>query len=107
MDLKPFKPTKFIIKLRTGSGIPIGEIKTANQDIINYGLNIPALNIFRVIARKGASDFCYFRTLRKNCNAVPAFLSMPYSLISRFTDSLLGEFFLRSFQFLQADNIGG
>src|SRR5688572_19928088 len=65
-----FEPGKFVFEFRAGLRIPVGEIKAADENAVDRGLNVTTVRIL-VAARKLAAGFDGLRAAREDGDAVP------------------------------------
>src|SRR5215469_11612631 len=96
---KALDPTELVFEFRSRRRIPVGEIKTADLDVIDHRLDIPAVRVFR-IAGQTPPSLNWSLAARKNRNAIPALLTMPDRSVSRVANRNLRKVLLRRFQFL-------
>src|SRR3546814_2523785 len=99
-----FIAAQCIIKVWSGNGVPVGQVQAADSNAVYPGFEVTAMEVFRV---SGQSPVGFFSgsPAGQDGHAVPAFLPVPDSVISRLADGFFRKFFLRCFQFLQAGNV--
>jgi hypothetical protein len=101
---EPLKPAQLIVELRPRGGIAVRQIKAANQDSGDIGLEITTLAVIRV-AGQPAPGLLRLSTARQDGDTVPALLAVPDRTIAGLTDRRLRKLLLRRLQLLQANDV--
>ena len=105
IGLEPLEPTQLVVEFRAGRRIAVRQVQAADQDAVDGGLDVAAVGVVR-IARQSASREDRRRVPGEDGDAVPAFLSMPDSLVTRLLKLASRKAVVRRFEFLQADDVG-
>src|ERR1700761_5251949 len=98
------KPLELIGKFRPWCRIAVRQVKTTDDHTVNHSLDIAAVCIIRV-AWQTFATFLDFSVAREDRYALPAFLTMPYGLVTGIIYNLQGKLFVRSFKFLKTNHI--
>jgi hypothetical protein len=82
MDDESFKPAQFILELRAGRWIAIGQIQAVDQDAIHHSFDIAAMGVIR-IAGETTPYFLRLAAAREDGNPIPTLLTMPNRAVTR------------------------
>src|SRR5690606_20407609 len=104
VGMQTIEPAQLEIELRTRSGVAVRQIEAGDKHAVHGRLNVSALYVDGV-AWQAASGLVNLTDPAQQRDAVPSALTLPYHVITKIADGALGKFFLRGFQFLQADDV--
>src|SRR5690242_13610411 len=99
------EPGELVIELRPRSRIAIRRVHVPDPDCRGRSLAVPA-SVAVGIVWQAAARFVKVANPAEQCDAVPAFLPVPYRRITGLSDRIGREFVVRRLQLLQPDNIG-
>src|SRR2546421_10018134 len=95
------EPAQFVVELRTGGGVAVGQIQATDYDAVDRRLDIATVDIIR-IARKRSPDLGRLGIPGEDGDPIPALLSMPDHSVTGVPNHTVREFFLGRLQFLKA-----
>jgi hypothetical protein len=99
------EPGQFVIELRTGLRVSVGEVDGGDQDPVDRRLDIASLTIIGIPWQAGS---CQHRVTipREDGDAVPGALAKPDSALAEVAQGACREGSLLYFEFLEAKYIG-
>ena len=104
MLVQPFAPPKLVTEFRTGRWVAIWEVNTADNQSTDIRFDVTRVCIVGV-ARKDPRSFDQLLPFREDCNAIPAFLPVPNSVIPGPVYICCGEAVLRCLELLKANDV--
>src|SRR3974390_1835905 len=105
MRQQAVEPTQLIFELRTRGRIAVGQVKAADHDAADFGLDIAAVKIIR-IAGKCSPDLLGISIPSEYGDPVPALLSVPDHSVSSVSNGGLRKLLLGRLKFLETYDIG-
>src|SRR5258708_22435499 len=105
MVAEALHPPKLIIKFLGPDRIAVRQIERADRQPFDLGLNIAAVAIIR-ITWKSDTPKLWSIALRENRDPVEALLPVPDGAVPRCFDIADRKGFVRTFQLLEADDVG-
>jgi len=100
------EPAQLVVEPGTWCRIPVREIETADDGLIDPGFEVAAVDILG-ISRKRAADFDRLTAAGEDGDAVPALLAVTDDAVARRANRQLRKLLLRRLELLQADDIRG
>jgi hypothetical protein len=100
-----FELAEFVVELRPGRRIAVGQVEAADQGVVHCRLGVAAACVVGV-ARQVAAGHDRFGASRENGDAIPALLTLPYRPVAGLADRGFGESLVLRFELLQVDHVG-
>ena len=104
MFRQAFQPPQFVVELRAGRWIAVGQIEASYAYAIDTRLNIAAVYV-SWIAGQAATMLDRIGATREDCDTIPALLPMPDRTIAGFANSGFRKLLLRRLQLLKARSV--
>jgi hypothetical protein len=96
---------EFVIEFRSRRRIAVRQVEATDDEVTDFGFDVSAMQ-FIGFAGQATPPLHRNGTTRQNGDGASGSLSMPDRAVARFLEGQHGEFLIRRFQLLEADDVG-